>query len=116
MRFTQLLKISLIIVFLAQACAQATPTPTSTPTAASGSGTFDIPPEVAGHESEWPLANHDYENTRVAVDSSINASNVANLKVAWTADLKGTAEWGGGTGNPIISDGIVYFQDMGANT
>ena len=77
---------------------------------------LDIPPEVAGHEKEWPLANHDYGNTRAVAGSSINASNVANLKVAWTADLKGTAEWGGGTGNPIISDGVVYFQDLGANT
>lgn len=87
--------------------------PTVTP---STSGGFDIPPEVAGHEQEWPLANHDYSNTRVAVGSSINSSNVATLKVAWTSPLKGTAEWGGGTGNPIISDGVVYFQDLAANT
>jgi outer membrane protein assembly factor BamB len=76
---------------------------------------FDIPPEVAGHEQEWPLANHDYANTRAAAGSSINASNVATLKVAWTSDLKGTGEWGGGTGNPVVSDGIVYFEDLGAN-
>ena len=86
-------------------------------TQAPGSGAaFDIPPEVAGHEQEWPLANHDYANTRAAAGSSINASNVANLKVAWTSALKGTAEWGGGTGNPVVSDGVVYFQDLAANT
>ena len=79
-------------------------------------GAFDIPPEIAGHEDEWPLANHDYANTRAAVGSSINAANVANLKVDWTAQLEGTAEWGGGTGNPVISDGVVYFQDLEANT
>lgn len=77
---------------------------------------FDIPPEIAGHEKEWALANHDYANTRAAVDSSINASNVANLKVAWTVDLDGTGEWGGATGSPVISDGTVYFQDLAANT
>jgi outer membrane protein assembly factor BamB len=117
MRFQQLLKISLVLLFFVQGCAQATPTatPTSTP-ADPNEGPFDIPPEVAGHAEDWPLANHDYENTRAAVDSSIDASNVANLQVAWTANLKGTAEWGGGTGNPVISNGIVYFQDMGANT
>jgi outer membrane protein assembly factor BamB len=80
------------------------------------SAAFDIPPEVAGHENEWPLANHDYANTRAAVGSSINAANVANLKVAWTSSLKGTSEWGGGTGNPIVSDGVVYVQDLAANT
>lgn len=80
-----------------------------------GAATLDIPPEVAGHESEWPLANHDYANNRAAVGSSINSGNVASLKLAWTSPLKGTSEWGGGTGNPIIVDGVVYFQDMAAN-
>ena len=75
----------------------------------------DIPAEIAGHEKEWPLANHDYSNTRVAVGSTINSSNVSNLRVAWTSSLKGTSEWGAGTGNPVISDGIVYFQDLAAN-
>ncbi len=79
-------------------------------------GGGDIPPEVAGHENEWPLANHDYSNTRAAVGSSINSSNVSSLRVAWTSSLKGTSEWGAGTGNPVISGGIVYFQDLAANT
>ena len=79
-------------------------------------GGFDIPPEVAGHEKEWPLANHDYSNNRVAVGSNINSGNVANLTVAWSAPLEGTAEWGAGTGNPVISDGVVYYQDLAANT
>src|SRR5512138_408931 len=65
-------------------------------------GGFNIPPEVVGHEKEWPLANHDYGNTRVAVGSNINASNVASLTIAWSAPLEGTAEWGAGTGNPVI--------------
>jgi outer membrane protein assembly factor BamB len=118
MQIHQILKIFLAVVFLLPACtlaASPASAPTSTP-ADPNEGSFDIPPEIAGHAEEWPLANHDYENTRAAVASDINASNVANLKVAWTAKLKGTSEWGGGTGNPIISEGIVYFQDMGANT
>src|SRR5919197_358831 len=93
--------------------AKANNTPVSGPTTSNG---LDIPPEVAGHEKEWPLANHDYSNTRAAVGSSINSGNVADLKVAWTASLEGTAEWGGGRGNPVISDGIAYFQDLAANT
>ncbi len=91
--------------------------PKQTLTAAPASQTgLDIPPEIAGHENEWPLANHDYSNTRAAVGSSINSSNVSNLKVAWTVSLDGTAEWGGGTGNPVISNGMVYFQDLEADT
>ncbi|MGE5251368.1 MAG: PQQ-binding-like beta-propeller repeat protein [Bacteroidota bacterium] len=88
---------------------------TAAPPGTAAAGGLDIPPEVAGHEKEWPLANHDYSNTRVATGSTINAGNVANLQVAWTSSLKGTAEWGAGTGNPIISDGVVYFQDLAAN-
>jgi outer membrane protein assembly factor BamB len=82
----------------------------------STAGELDIPPEVAGHEQEWPLANHDYANTRAAVGSDINAGNVATLQFAWKVSLSGTSEWGAGTGNPVISDGTVYYQDMGANT
>src|SRR5581483_5649452 len=70
-------------------------TPTQAQTPVGGAGKFDIPPEVAGHEQEWPLANHDYANTRAAVGSSINASNVGTLRVAWSTSLKGTGEWGG---------------------
>src|ERR1041384_7642207 len=142
MRLKQIMLASLVLVLLASCSAShsaAPPTETpgpSTPTPNIGSidipktdptmmatpaagipatGGFDIPPEVAGHEKEWPLANHDYANTRAAVGSTINASNVSTLKVAWTSPLHGTSEWGGGTGNPIISDGVVYFQDMQAN-
>lgn len=88
-------------------------TPESTPTAQASQ--FDIPPEIAAHESEWPLGNHDYANTRAAVNSQINASNVKSLGVAWTVSLKGISGWGAAAGNPLISDGLAYFQDLGAN-
>ena len=143
MQFRQIALISLLLVVLASCSgshASAPPTETpgpSTPTPNIGSidipktdptmlatsqagipttGGFDIPPEVANHEKEWPLANHDYANTRAAVGSTINAGNVANLQVAWTSPLDGTAEWGAGTGNPVISDGVVYYEDLAANT
>jgi outer membrane protein assembly factor BamB len=106
--------VALGTVVVAALLAQAASPRSITPTAASG--TFDIPPEIAGHEQEWPLANHDYANTRAAVGSTITAANVARLKLAWVASLTGTAEWGGATGNPIVSNGVVYYQDMGANT
>ncbi|MCC7450998.1 MAG: PQQ-binding-like beta-propeller repeat protein [Anaerolineae bacterium] len=108
MRITRFALVIFALVMLLSVPAQAqSPTPSAS--------TFDIPPEIAGHEKEWPLANHDYANTRAAVGSSINASNVSQLQVAWTSPLKGTSEWGGGTGAPIIVDGVVYFQDLGAN-
>src|SRR5215212_3192497 len=142
MQFKRLTLLSLVVVLFASCSAShssAPPTETpgpSTPTPNIGSvdipktdptmlatsqagipatGEFDIPPEIAGHEEEWPLANHDYANTRAAMGSSIDSGNVANLKVAWTAPLDGTAEWGAGTGNPIVSNGVVYYEDLGAN-
>src|ERR1044071_7291725 len=108
MQFKKIAAISLVLMLLAscstaQSSAPPTDTPgPSTPTPNVGSidipktdptlmatpekaipatGGFDIPPEIAGHEKEWPLANHDYSNTRAAVGSSINAGNVANLKL-----------------------------------
>src|SRR5215217_3561240 len=142
MRFRRLVLILLVIVVFTactssrsfapptQTAGPSTPTPNigsidipktdptmmaTSPAGIPATGGFDIPPEIAGHEKEWPLANHDYANTRAAVGSSINASNVSTLKFAWSSPLKGTSEWGGGTGNPVVADGVVYFQDMGAN-
>jgi outer membrane protein assembly factor BamB len=109
--------IAAVALLVATACASSLGQPAVPATAQPGaSSSLEVPPEIAGHEKEWPLANHDYGNTRAAVGSSINSSNVASLKLAWTSALKGTSEWGGGTGNPVISDGVVYFQDLQANT
>ncbi len=107
--------LALLLMIIVVALTRQPAAPPNVPAAGSGTA-FDIPPEVAGHAAEWPLANHDYANTRAAEGSTITAANVASLGLAWTSPLKGTSEWGGGTGNPIVSDGIVYFQDMGANT
>src|SRR5215217_607040 len=106
----------LVIIFIIPGYAQRAAQSTSTPASASSAGGFDIPPEIKSHENEWPLANHDYANTRAAVGSTINAGNVANLGVAWEAPLEGTAEWGAGTGNPVVSDGVVYYEDLAGNT
>ncbi len=38
-----------------------------------------IPPEVAGHAKDWPLPNHDYDNHRAAMNSTINSGNVNEL-------------------------------------
>jgi glucose dehydrogenase len=112
-----LLRVAVLILltfaFLSLSVLAQDATPESTPPAQTSK--FDIPPEIAGHEAEWPLGNHDYSNTRAAVNSTINASNVKNLGVAWTVELKGISGWGAAAGNPVISDGIVYFQDLGAN-
>jgi outer membrane protein assembly factor BamB len=116
----------LALVSFAVVAQDATPTPTPAPTSGpsptpqpsptSQPSQFEIPAEIANNADEWPLANHDYANTRAAVNSTIDSSNVSTLGVAWTSDLKGKSGWGAAAGCPIIADGVVYMQDLGANT
>jgi alcohol dehydrogenase (cytochrome c) len=68
----------------------------------------------------WPYPNGNLANTRVAVGSTISASNVTSLKKAWSYTLKGDAAKsvsGLGTlsSNPIIVNGLVYVQDLHCN-
>jgi glucose dehydrogenase len=104
--------VGFLVLFGAALAQEATPEAEPTPEVSQ----FDIPPEIAAHTDEWPLANHDYANTRAAVNADIDSSNVSQLGVAWTFALKGTAEWGGAAGCPLIANGVVYMQDLGANT
>ena len=39
------------------------------------------------HMWEWPMAAHDYANTRFSDLNDINGSNVKNLKAAWTFSM-----------------------------
>jgi outer membrane protein assembly factor BamB len=75
-------------------------------------GVATIPPEVAAARDEWPLANHDYENTRATTTAEIDSSNVDELGVAWYRDLRGASKWGAAASAPLIADGVVYFQDL----
>ena len=88
-----------------------TPRPTATPKADSGT-----PPEVASNSDAWPMANHDYRNTR-SVDGPINSSNVDTLGVAWTFDIPTSSKAGYGAlaSNPVVLDGVVYFEDLTSN-
>lgn len=74
-----------------------------------------VPSEVKKYASDWPTANQNFSNTRAAVGSKINASNVSTLGVAWSLPIKGVSEWGAATTNPIILGNIVYFQDLKSN-
>ncbi len=116
--FVRHVRLSILFLIALTALSAAAYAQNATPeaTASLESSKFDIPPEIAGHEKEWPLGNHDYNNTRAAVGSPINSSNVKSLGPAWTFELEGTSEWGGESGSPVISDGVVYVQDMQANT
>lgn len=78
---------------------------------AQDSSDTGIPPEVADHANEWPLANGDYANSRNAV-STIDTSNVADLGMAWSVDIPSASYFGALATNPLIIDGIVYIEDL----
>ena len=74
-----------------------------------------VPEEVEHHTTEWALPNKDYSSTRSASGSIISSANVHLLRVAWSFPIPGSGKFGSAATNPLISDDIVYFQDLGSN-
>src|SRR5436305_15250261 len=114
--FSRVAAVAVLLLLIGLAAQAQQTTPEATPEATAEASPFSIPPEIAGHEQEWPLGNHDYANTRVAVNSSINAANVNTLGAAWTFSIPAGGSYGAAAGNPVISGGRVYVQDLTANT
>lgn len=94
------------------------PTVTATATATGSpepGGMALIPSEIAGSANQWPLANHDYEQTRAVTDATIDSGNVDQLGVAWTYQVEGAGPYGSASSNTVVADNVVYFQDLGSN-
>jgi outer membrane protein assembly factor BamB len=58
--------------------------------------------------------NVDTANTRYS-GGPINSSTVSRLQVAWTLPLSAKSEYGSYSAAPIISDGVVFSQDLDSN-
>jgi outer membrane protein assembly factor BamB len=87
-------------------------------TAIRGESTPDVPavpPEVAAGAGEWPLANHDYANTRATTSSRIDSGTVNTLGLSWQRGLRGASKWGTAASGPLIAKGVLYFQDLSSN-
>ena len=80
-----------------------------------GPGPDVIPPEVAASARDWPLPGRDYRNSRATTDSTIDASTVARLGVAWEAPLPGSGAYGNASTTPLILADTVYLQDLSSN-
>lgn len=74
-----------------------------------------VPPEIIDARSSWPMANHDYSNTRATFDSKINSKNISTLSEAWSIPITGVSAWGAMTSNPIVFGDNIYFQDLKSN-
>jgi outer membrane protein assembly factor BamB len=77
-------------------------------------------PKAAKPAGSWPYPNGDLANTRDAAGSVISSANVSGLKQAWTFKLPASEvpagpSFGSLTATPIVSNGVVYLQDLGAN-
>jgi len=73
------------------------------------------PSEITDHPSDWATANKDYENTRAAVQSTINSTTVQSLHLVWSYLIQGISGFGGAASTPLIINNTVYFQDLKAN-
>jgi outer membrane protein assembly factor BamB len=60
----------------------------------------------------WPMANHDYDNSRAAVAANIFADNVHTLGIAWSFDIPQIEPLFAPAGSPLVLDGVVYYQDL----
>lgn len=56
----------------------------------------------------------DIANTR-HVGGPIDSGTVSNLKVAWTLPLEARSSYGAYSASPVISDGVIYSQDLESN-
>lgn len=80
--------------------------------AACGPGT---PAARGSAPSDWPQANHDYANTRVATGTPISSANVRQLGVDWTFKVSGSSRFGVLGTSPIVVNHVVYLQDLNSN-
>lgn len=58
--------------------------------------------------------NVDISNTR-QVGGPINSSSVTGLEQAWTLPITATSAFGSYASSPIISNGVMYSQDLASN-
>jgi outer membrane protein assembly factor BamB len=110
------LKLFVMALACAIACASCTPDKASNNTDASRrerAQNAGVPPEVAKASNEWPLPGRDYDNSRYTQDSPISSTNVHQLKEAWRFNLPGLAiAFGMCSTVPLIIDDTVYMQDL----
>lgn len=97
-RLTALAAVTAVLVPLAGAC-----------------GSDDDASGIATGAAEWTLPNGDASNTRVVLDSAIDAASVDELAEAWRVPIRGAGTFGNFASTSLIVDGVVYTQDLRSN-
>ncbi|MGB3330476.1 MAG: PQQ-binding-like beta-propeller repeat protein [Thermomicrobiales bacterium] len=83
----------------------ATPIPAGSP----------VPPELSSSDTDWAVEGGNLHQTREAMGSTIAASNVSTLGVAWSTEIATSSGYGSMSANPIIVGNVLYQQDMNSN-
>src|SRR2546421_13061015 len=81
--------------------------------AACGPGT---PAARGSVPSDWPQANHDYANTRVATGTPISSANVRQLGVDWTFKVGGSSRFGVLGTSQIVVNHVVDRKSTRLNS
>jgi polyvinyl alcohol dehydrogenase (cytochrome) len=58
---------------------------------------------------DWTMFNFDYNNSRYNPASAITSANVGSIKLKWSFPTAPT------TSEPVVSNGVVYFDDWDGN-
>lgn len=77
----------------------------------SGSSSSGDKLELTG--SGWPGV--DAGSTRHVTASPIDSSSVGGLEVAWTLPAEAQSSYGAYSASPVVSNGVVYMQDLESN-
>jgi outer membrane protein assembly factor BamB len=69
---------------------------------------------TAALPTSWELPGADAQNTR-DVGGPINSSTVSKLGVAWTVPIVASGTFGAYATTPVVSNGVLYTQDLASN-
>jgi len=101
----------LACTMLATSCTVKTAGDDQQPAATSASGVGKIDGAfltTGGDGSDWAATGYNYQEQRFSPLSLINASNVGNLGLAWSADLPDAR---GQEATPIVIDGKLFVKE-----
>jgi glucose dehydrogenase len=85
---------------------KSSPTTTTSPNDVATTTVEGAPAEYGENPGDWVLPGRDYDNSRTASDSTIDASNVEQLTQAWAVPVTGSLST-----VPLIVGDTVYAQD-----
>jgi len=104
----------LILTIALAGCGSSSDDSTGTDTAKAKKSTAPPAPADEYKKFQSPYADVDQQNTRDA-RSGLRAANVSKLEEAWSRPIEGTGKGEGFVASPIVTDDIVFIQDLDSN-